>query len=306
MRVAVTGSHGLVGEALVRFLSAAGLQTTRVVRSDPGSGEVGWDPTGGVIQADGLRGIGAVVHLAGEPIAARRWTEAHKRRVRDSRVLGTRLIAQALAGLHDGPQVLVCSSGMNYYGDRGDEILTEDSGPGEGFLAQVCQEWEAAADPARAAGVRVVHLRTALVLSPTGGLLEKVLPLFKLGLGGRLGSGRQYWSWVSVDDVVGIIGDALSSDALAGPVNTVAPAPVTNEEFTSTLAGVLGRPALAPVPRFGPRILLGQMADELLFSSTRLLPARLQAHGYEFRHPKLEPALRDLLGRPADGRTLAS
>lgn len=299
MRVAVTGSHGLIGEALVRFLSAAGLQMTRVVRSDPGPGEVGWDPTGGVIQADGLRGIGAVVHLAGEPIAAQRWTEAHKRRVRDSRVLGTRLIAQALAGLHDGPKVLVCSSGMNYYGDRGDEVLTEDSGPGEGFLARVCQEWEAAADPARAAGVRVVHLRTALVLSPRGGLLKKVLPLFKLGLGGRLGSGRQYWSWISVDDVVGIIGHALSSDALAGPVNTAAPAPVTNEEFTSTLAGVLGRPALAPVPKFGPRILLGQMADELLFSSARLLPARLQAHGYEYRHPKLEPALRDLLDRPA-------
>ncbi|HWB72111.1 MAG TPA: TIGR01777 family oxidoreductase, partial [Egibacteraceae bacterium] len=239
----------------------------------------------------------AVVHLAGEPIAGRRWTRAHKRRIRDSRVLGTRLLAGTLAGLAERPTVLVCASGMNYYGDRGDEVLTEDSPPGQGFLADVCREWEAAADRAREAGIRVVHLRNSLALSPRGGALGRILPLFKFGVGGRLGSGRQYWSWVSIDDATGIIAHALTSEGLDGPVNTASPNPVRNAEFTRTLATVLRRPALVPVPAWSARLALGEMADELLLGSARLAPERLQADGYGFHHPLLEPALRALLGR---------
>ncbi len=298
MHVAVTGSHGLIGSALGDALATAGHRVTRVVRSRPGAGELHWDPVGAVIDADGLRGVDAVVHLAGESIASVRWTEEKKRRIRDSRVQGTRLLAETLAALPDGPRTLVCASGAHYYGDRGDEVLTEASGPGTGFLADVCRQWEAAADPAREAGVRVTHHRNGVVLHPRGGALRVQSPLFRLGLGGRLGSGEQYMSWLHLEEVVRILVHALESPGLVGPVNTAAPTPVTNAEFTRTLAGVLGRPALLSVPRLGPRLALGEMADELLFASLRMRPERLERDGYAFAYPQLEGALRQLLARP--------
>jgi len=306
--VAVTGSTGLIGSGLVRCLAADGHTVTRLTRSSGrGPGEARWDPAAGTVDAGALAAADAVVHLAGRPIASGRWTDRARREIRDSRVQGTRLLAETMArlggggsaGRPRGPRVLVVSSAIGYYGDRGDEVLTEASPPGDGFLAGVCKAWEAAADPARAAGLRVVHVRTGLVLTPEGGSLPKLLPLFKLGLGGRFGSGRQWWSWVALDDVLGIYRHALVTDGLHGPVNATAPGPVTNAELAATLARVLGRPALVPVPRFGPRLVLGEMADELLFSSARVQPEAALASGYAFRRPQLEPALRALLHRPA-------
>ncbi|HEV8652100.1 MAG TPA: TIGR01777 family oxidoreductase [Actinomycetes bacterium] len=304
MHVAVTGSTGMIGSALVRLLVAEGHAVTRLTRSEPRSPsgpvrEARWDPAGGTIDAGALVAADAVVHLAGKGIASGRWTEAAKREIRESRVRGTGLLARTMAGLDDGPRVLVSASGIHYYGDRDDEVLTERSRPGGGFLAEVCQAWEDAADPARAAGLRVVHVRTGITQTREGGSLPKQLPLFRLGLGGRFGSGRQWWSWVSLDDVLGIYRHALVTDGLEGTVNATAPNPVTNAEFTATLARVLGRPALAPVPRLGPRLVLGEMAEELLFYSIRVQPEATLASGYTFRWPELEPALRHLLNRPA-------
>lgn len=300
MRVTITGSSGLIGSALVAALAADGHQITRLVRRPPrGPDESSWDPAGGVLDPEVLRGVDAVIHLGGEPIGARRWTDEQKRRIRGSRVGSTRLLAETLANLDGGPRILACASGADYYGDRGDEPLTEDSGPGTSFLAQVCVDWEAAADPARQSGVRVVHLRTGLVLAAEAQAMKRLLPLFKAGLGGRFGSGRQYWPWISIDDAVGLYRFAIETDSLAGPVNTVAPQPVTNAEFTRAVADVLHRPAIVPVPRFGPKLLLGELADTLLFHSKRVLPERAQAQGYGFRHPDLEQALRHVLSRPA-------
>ncbi|HVL99427.1 MAG TPA: TIGR01777 family oxidoreductase [Egibacteraceae bacterium] len=300
MHIAITGATGFIGSGLVPFLVAGGHEVTRVTRRPPRApDEVTWDPAAGRMDEDALRGVDAVVHLAGEPIAAGRWTEQRKRRIRDSRVQGTALLARTMAGTTDGPRVLVGSSGIDYYGDRGDEVLTEDSAPGDGFLAEVCVAWEAAADAAREAGVRVVHLRTGIVLSAEGGALPRLLLPFRLGLGGRFGSGRQYWSWITIDDMIGLIAHALASDGLAGPVNAVAPSPVTNAEFTRTLAGVLSRPAALPVPRFAPRLVLGELADSLLYASQRALPERAEADGYVFRHANLEEALRHVLARPS-------
>lgn len=299
MQIAITGATGFIGSALVPFLGAAGHETTRVTRREPAAaGEISWDPDAGRLDAEALRGVDAVVHLAGEPIAGGRWTDARKRRIRDSRVNGTALLAGTLATMEDGPRILIASSGIDYYGDRGDEVLTEDSAPGTGFLPEVCLAWEAAADPARDAGVRVVHLRTGMVLGDGGALPKLVLP-FKLGLGGRLGSGKQYMSWVTLADHLGLIAFALTDERLDGPVNAVAPAPVTNAEFTRTLARVLSRPAVLPVPRFAPRLVLGELADALLFASKRALPERAEAEGYTFAHPTLEEGLRHALGRPA-------
>lgn len=306
MHVAVTGASGFIGTALVARLASEGHTVTRFVRRDPRSDdEARWDPGAGRIDAEALAAADGVVHLAGEPIAARRWSDQQKRRILDSRVEGTRLVAAGLADLADGAggprRVLVSASGIDYYGDRGDEVLTEDSGPGdEGFLPQVAIAWEAATDPARAAGVRVVHPRTGLVLSTDGGALPRLLRIFTLGLGGRLGSGRQHWPWISLDDEVGLIVHALVTDTLEGPVNAVSPNPVTNAEFTRTLARVLGRPAIVPVPPFGPALLLGrELARELLFGSKRALPEKALASGYAFRHEHLETCLRDLLDRSA-------
>lgn len=300
MRIAITGSSGLIGEALTAFLTTGGHDVVRVVRRDPAEGEVFWDPGAGRIDANALRGVDAVVHLAGESIASGRWTPERKRRILESRTESTRLLAETLAGLGDeGPRTLVCASGINYYADGGQEVLTEESPAGDDFLARVCVAWEAAADPAREAGVRVAHLRTSAVLSPAGGALAKQLPIFRLGLGGRFGNGRQYDPWISLDDVVGLYHHVLTTPEIAGPVNATAPNPVTNAEFTRTLARVLRRPAVLPIPKFAPRLLLGEMVDGLLYPSLRAVPRVAEETGYRFAHPELEGCLRDVLGRPA-------
>lgn len=296
MNILVSGSHGLIGSALVPALAARGDRVVRLVRTAKTSSPdaIAWDPGSGWVDATALEGTDAVIHLAGENIAAGRWTPAKKARIRDSRVRGTRTIATALARLSRRPGVLLCASAAGYYGNRGEEILVEDSAPGVGFLADVCREWEAAAGPARDAGIRVVHLRNGIVLSPTGGALAALLPVFRLGLGGRLGSGRQFMSWIALDDEVRAIVHALTRDDLRGPVNFVSPNPVTNAEFTVTLARVLRRPALFTTPARLLRLALGEVAGELL-GSQRVHPARLLAAGYTFRHPELESALRHLM-----------
>lgn len=301
MHVAVTGSSGLIGSSLVPFLTTEGHAVTRLVRREPtASDEVQWDAEGGRLDPGALEGVDAVVHLAGEPIGERRWTEQQKRRIRDSRVVSTRALAEAIAQVDNGPGVLVCASGVHYYGDRGDEELDEASEPGDGFLAGVVRDWEAAAGPAREAGARVVHVRTGILQDPAGGALGRVLPLFKLGAGGRLGSGQQWWSWIARDDLIGLYHHALSEASVQGSVNATAPNPVTNAEYTRILGTVLGRPTILPVPRFGPKLLLGsELAEELLFSSIKVRPRVAEQTGYAFRHRELEPALRELLGKPA-------
>jgi uncharacterized protein len=295
--VLVSGSRGLVGSALIPALREEGHRVVRLVRSeDAGDDAVRWDPSSGTIDAAGLEGIDAVVHLAGENIVGR-WTPAKKARIRGSRVRGTRLLAETLAGLTAPPGIMVSASASGYYGDRGNELLREESAPGTNFLAEVCQEWEAAADPAREAGVRVVHPRFGIVLSAEGGALGTTLPIFKLGGGGRIGSGRQYWSWVAMDDVVGVILHALTTESLEGPVNVVVSDPPTNAEYTRTLGRVLNRPTVFPLPAWAARIALGQVADELLLASQRIEPAKLKETGYAFRYPELEEALRHLLER---------
>jgi len=295
MKIAVTGSTGLVGSTLLPFLTTGGHRVLPLVRRE-GSAGIRWDPANGTIEADKLEGCDAVVHLAGEGIAEGRWNDAKKKRIFDSRVNGTELIAQTLARLKDPPKVLVCASAIGYYGDRGDEVMTEGSRVGNGFLPDVVEAWEKAADAAREAGIRVVHLRIGVVLAADGGALQKMLLPFKLGVGGVIGSGDQYMSWIAIDDVVGAIYHAINDGTLEGPVNTVAPQPVTNREYTKTLGSVLSRPTIIPVPAFGARLAFGEMADELLLSSTRVVPERLEASGYSFRFPELEPALRHILG----------
>jgi len=306
MLVAVSGASGLIGTALARRLEAEGHQVLRLTRSRPtGPGQVRWDPAAGRLDPDALAKADAVVHLAGVNIGDKlRWTAREKRKILQSRVEGTGLVARTMAELAQGgggPRVLVCASGAHYYGDRGDEVLTEANGPGEGFLAGVVRQWEAAADPARAAGLRVVHLRTGPVQDASGAGLPKQALLFRLGLGGRFGSGRQWLSWIALDDITGAYLHALSRDDLDGPVNTAAPNPVTNAEFTTTLARVLRRPAVLHVPAFAPKLVLGEFADEMLFASIRAVPARLQETGYRFRFPELEEALRHTLDRPGRG-----
>lgn len=299
MKVALTGSSGLVGAALTRALAAAGHRVVRFVRpkSPPAPDALRWDPATGQIDPAAAEGLDALVHLAGENIAGGRWTAARKARIRDSRVTATRLLCEALAKLSRPPRVLVCASAIGYYGNRGDQVMREESAPGSDFLAEVCRAWELAAEPVIHKGIRVVHLRFGVILSPAGGALRKMLLPFRLGLGGRLGSGRQYMSWVSIDDAIGAIQHALGADSLRGPVNVVAPRAVTNLEFTKTLGRVLSRPTLFPMPAAAARLAFGEMAEALLLSSTRVEPARLRASGYQFRHPDLEGALRHLLGK---------
>ena len=299
MLVAVTGASGLIGTAVVRRLQAEGHQVLRLTRSRPsGPDQVQWDPMTGRLDPDALAKADAVVHLAARNIGDRlRWTAATKRDLLQTRVEGTGLVAGTMAGLTEGPRVLVCASGIGFYGDRGDEVLTEASSGGHGFLADVVRRWEEAADPARAAGLRVVHLRTGPVQTAAGAGLPKQALMFRLGVGGRLGSGRQWLSWISLDDIAGAYLHVLTRQDLDGPVNAVAPNPVTNAEFTATLARILHRPAVLHIPAFGPRLVLGEAADELLFVSQRARPARLQATGYRFQFPELEPALRQTLGR---------
>lgn len=297
LRVAVTGSTGLIGSALTRALEAEGHRVVRVVRSRPapGSGDVAWDPARGEIDAAGLEGLDAVVHLAGENVG-KPWTEAQKARIRDSRQQGTRTLARALAGLREPPRVLVSASATGYYGDRGDEVLDESAGPGSGFLAEVCRTWEAEAQPARDAGIRVVHPRIGVVLSSRGGALERMLLPFRMGVGGRIGSGKQWMSWVELDDVVEAVRFAMRHEELEGAVNLVAE-PVTNEEFTKALGRVLGRPTVLHVPEFALRLAMGEMAEETVLSSQRAVPERLKRAGFRFRYPEIEGALRAVLGK---------
>jgi len=299
MHILISGSTGLIGSSLIPFLNTGGHNVTRLVRSEPtpGAAEVHWSPESGRIDVAGLEGVDAVVHLAGESIAGGRWTPEQKARIRDSRIKGTRLLSETLTALAHPPKVWVCASAIGYYGDRGVEALNERSPPGSGFLAQVCREWEAEAEPAARKGIRVVNIRIGVVLSPAGGALAKMLLPFKMGVGGVIGSGKQYMSWIALDDVVGAIHHALVTDELRGPVNATTPQPVTNREFTKTLGRVLGRPTLFPLPGFAARLALGEMADELLLASARVEPTQLLKTGYPFRFSELEGALRHLLGK---------
>jgi uncharacterized protein (TIGR01777 family) len=296
MNVLISGATGLIGSALTQELERGGHRITRLTRSPKGPNDVRWDPDTGTIGGS-LEGHDAAVHLAGESIAEGRWTASKKRRIMESRKKGTRLLAESIARLPTPPGVMVSASAVGYYGDRGNEVLREDSTPGSDFLAEVCKAWEAAADPAREAGIRVVHPRFGIILSPEGGALGTTLPIFKLGGGGRLGSGRQWWSWVALDDVVGAIVHALEDDSVEGPVNVGSPHPMPNAEYTKVLGKVLNRPTFFAVPAPALRLVIGGMADALLLASQRMQPAKLQHTGYRFRYPDLEDALRHLLGR---------
>ncbi len=301
MKIAVSGSTGLLGEALVSFLTAGGHKVVRLRRksskeSSPSSDDLSWDPSSSRIESDGLEGLDAVVHLAGENIATRRWSSAQKRKIKESRERGSRLLSETLANLKRPPKVLVSASAIGFYGDRGEEWLTEESGRGGGFLAEVCEEWEKATDPARQRGLRVVNLRLGMILSARGGALRKMLTPFKLGLGGVIGGGRQWMSWISLDDAVGVVHHVLNDARITGPVNAVSPSPVTNAQFTRALGKVLRRPTILPMPALAARMVLGEMANELLLSSQRVRPARLEQRAYPFIHTDLESALRHLLG----------
>jgi uncharacterized protein (TIGR01777 family) len=301
VKIAITGASGLIGTALTESLHADGHDVVALVRRPVRDGEsaVRWNPATGTIDGRALEGVGAVVNLAGAGIGDKRWTDDYKRLVLESRTRSSDLIARTVATLDAPPKVMVSGSAMGIYGDRGDEEITEASPLGRDFLADVCREWEAAAAPAVEAGIRVAFLRTGMVLSGTGGALAKMLPLFKLGLGGRMGAGRQWWSWIAIDDQVSAIRWLIDHE-ISGPVNATAPEPVTNAEFTRTLGAVLHRPTLVPVPSFGPKVLLGgDLADSLLFTSQRVLPTALVDSGFPFAHPRLDGALRHVLDRPA-------
>ena len=299
--VAVTGASGLIGKDLTYLLRSGGHRVVRLVR-DRKRAEAGdavfWNPGSGVVESEALEGMDAVVHLAGEPISGLRWTTEKKRAIQESRVRSTDLLARTLAELGQPPKVFVCASGVGYYGNRGEGKLTEESAAGKGFLAKVCQEWEMATRHASRAGIRVVNLRTAMVLSRTGGALGTMLLPFQVGIGGRLGSGRQYVSWIDLDDHVGMILHAIATPSLSGPVNATAPHPVPNSTFTSILGRVLGRPTLIPVPGLAVKALFGEMGEALLLHGARVLPDKAQETGFEFRYEGLEDSLRFQLGKP--------
>jgi uncharacterized protein len=294
-KVLVSGSSGLLGSALTRSLGADGYQITRLMRgSNSSAGQIAWD-FAKPLAPESVSGFDAVIHLAGESIASR-WTQSKKKAIRDSRVLGTRNLAEALARAAAPPRVLISASAIGFYGDRDDEILREDSDSGtSGFLPEVCREWEAAAEPAVKAGIRTVFLRTGIVLSAEGGALKQMLPPFRMGLGGRIGRGRQWMSWIDLNDEIGAIRHILTNESVRGPVNSVSPNPVTNVEFTKTLASVLSRPAIFPMPAFAARFVFGQMGEELLLGSQRVEPAKLMASGYVFQKPDLQQALEQIL-----------
>lgn len=335
MRILISGASGLVGSALIEYLGldalppraeraigvpGGGRALDEVQRAAPSSllpgpheivrlvrvpkrsdgTEITWDPSASRLDPGALAGFDAVVHLAGESIAQGRWTERKKARIRESRVQGTRLLCEALARSDRPPNVLISASAVGYYGDRGAEELDEASGPGTGFLAEVCRAWEAATEPAAAAGVRVVLARFGVILAPHGGALARLLRLFRFGLGGRLGSGRQYFSWITLGDVVRAICFAVQNDSLRGPVNFVAPNPVTNRELTAAVGRALRRPTLLPVPAWALRLALGEMADQLLLCSTRALPRRLLEKSFVFQTPELQSALATMFGRAGE------
>jgi hypothetical protein len=299
-KILVSGVSGPIGAALVPSLEASGARMARLMRPDssvsPAATEIiRWDSAQPVAQ-EAVSGFDAVIHLAGESIVGR-WSAEKKTNIRDSRIVGTRNLAEALAQARTKPRVFVCSSAIGYYGDRGDEVLNEKSGAGTGFLAEVCREWEAATQPASAAGIRTVQIRTGVVLSPKGGALGKMLTPFKMGVGGRIGSGRQWMSWIDIADMVGAIQHILKNDMLQGPVNLVAPRPVTNAEFTRTLAAVLSRPAIFPLPKFAVKLAFGEMGETVLLGSQRVEPSQLAKSGYPFRFKDLRASLEGLLRR---------
>jgi len=294
--IAVTGASGLVGRALLPTLRAAGYQVIPLVRRPPATGEVRWDPTG-PWDASPLDGIEGVVHLAGEGIADKRWSESRKQAIRESRVAGTRSLVAALSALHHPPRTLIAASAMGIYGDGGDRILSESAPAGTDFLGKLAVEWEGEASAAESLGTRVMHLRSGIILSSAGGALGKMLPAFKLGIGGKLGEGRQWMSWITIDDLTRIIVTAIDDDRYRGPINAATPEPVTNAEFTWILGQALHRPAIIPVPAFALRLLFGEMADAALLASQRMEPACLNSLGFTWTYPQLEGALRHLLRR---------
>jgi uncharacterized protein (TIGR01777 family) len=293
VRIVISGASGLIGRALAESLRSAGHTVQTLVRRKPKEpeGEIAWDPEAGVLDSSRLHGVDAVVHLAGKPIDVR-WTEATKKAIRDSRVKGTSLLARTAAQLPTRPKVFICASAVGFYGSRGDELLDEASAPGQGFLADVCRQWEEAAAPARDAGLRTVHLRSGIVLSRQGGMLARVLPRFKMGAGVVVGTGRQWMSWISLADATAAIQYAITAADLSGPVNLTTAQPVPNGEFTRTLGKILGRPTLLPFPAFAVKLLFGEMGDELLLAGQKALPKKLLASGFHFAHSDLESALR--------------
>lgn len=296
MKILIGGSHGLVGTALIEKLEAAGHEIFRLVRYAPTSdSEIEWSPDRYSIALARIEGFDAVINLAGESIAEGRWTDDKKRRIRESRVKGTKLLADALANLTKPPPTMICASAIGYYGNRGDEILNETSSPGDDFLAKVCVEWEEATALAKAKGIRVVNARFGVILDQKGGALSKMLPPFRMGLGGSIGSGKQWMSWIALDDVIGALNFSLNNSSVRGPVNFVAPNPVTNAEFTKQLGKALSRPTIFPIPAFGIKLLFGEMGEALLLGGQRVQPERLAGAGYDFQYPFLEAALRHLL-----------
>ena len=295
MKVAVTGSSGLIGSSLVSYLSKKDIVVSKILRENPEDDDISWKPENGDWDSDFTGGVDGIVHLAGENVASGRWTKAKKEKIRNSRIEGTKRLCEHILKLPTPPSVLVCASAIGYYGNRGVEFLNEGSSRGSGFLPDVCLGWEEAAESVSKAGIRVVNVRFGIVLSKDGGALAKMMTPFKIGMGGKIGSGTQYMSWIAMDDVTSAIYHTLITESLKGPVNVTAPNPVTNKEFTNTLGEVLKRPAVVPIPAFAAKLAFGEMANDLLLASTKVAPKRLSDSGYKFQYPELENALKHVL-----------